>query len=113
MPESSTARDSTCGASPRLANSPRNIRAGRTSATYWSPAITFRPTPLRVDRERSATRAPGARDDRLEQPLRGSPACSITAANESAPSTSQIGGQQAGHAAAGEQLRRWLGRRSC
>ena len=46
VPESSTARDSTWGASPRRANSLRNIRAGRTSATYWSPAITLRPMPL-------------------------------------------------------------------
>src|SRR5439155_2469040 len=37
VPESSTARESTSGASPRRANSFRYIRAGRTSATYWSP----------------------------------------------------------------------------
>src|SRR6266550_5312606 len=47
VPESSTARDSTSGAIPRRANSFRYIRAGRTSATYWSPAMTFRPMPLR------------------------------------------------------------------
>src|SRR4030095_1106052 len=48
VPESSTARDSTCGARPRLENSPRNMRAGSTSATYWSPATTFSPTPLEL-----------------------------------------------------------------
>ena len=30
VPESSTARESTCGASPRRANSPRKVRAGST-----------------------------------------------------------------------------------
>ena len=39
VPESSTARVSTSGASPRRSNSSRNMRAGRTSATYWSPAV--------------------------------------------------------------------------
>ena len=35
-----------CGASSRRANSLRYIRAGSTSATYWSPAMTLRPRPL-------------------------------------------------------------------
>src|SRR3954451_5475661 len=43
VPESSTARDSTCGASPRRSNSPVNMRAGSTSATYWEPAMTASP----------------------------------------------------------------------
>src|SRR5438034_2895072 len=34
VPESSTARESTSGASPRRSNSRRNMRAGKTSATY-------------------------------------------------------------------------------
>ena len=46
VPESSTARERTSGARPRRANSSRNMRAGRTSATYWSPAMTLSPTPL-------------------------------------------------------------------
>src|SRR4051794_22223427 len=61
VPESSTARESTSGARPRRANSPRKARAGRTSATYWSPAITFIPTPLaftaRISRPRERARA--------------------------------------------------------
>ena len=46
VPESSTARLSTCGARPLRRNSSRNIRAGRTSATYWSPAVTLSPIAL-------------------------------------------------------------------
>src|SRR6478735_1120664 len=89
VPESSTARLSTWGASPRRANSVRNVRAGSTTATYWSPAITFRPIPLLLTAATSDPR-------RLVRDTIGSsrrwrkPACSMTAANDRAPSTSQI-----------------------
>lgn len=88
VPESSTARDSTCGASPRRANSPRNMRAGSTTATYWSPATTFSPIPL-------ALTAPISEPRRLTRSTIGAssrwrkPACSSTAANDSAPRISQ------------------------
>ena len=89
VPESSTARESTCGASPRRANSSRYIRAGRTSATYWSPAIMLRPSPLaftaRISFPRESARATiGAMMRRRK------PACSITAPKDSAPRISQI-----------------------
>ena len=84
VPESSTARLSTSGASPRRSNSSRNIRLGRTSATYWSPAVTFRlialaftarirlparPRP-RHDRQQKPVEEPGVLEDRRETPSR-------------------------------------------
>src|SRR5262249_60881341 len=43
VPESSTTRESTHGLYLRRLNSRRNVRAGRTIAMYWSPAMMFRP----------------------------------------------------------------------
>ena len=43
VPVSSTVRESMRGARPRRANSVRNTRLGRTTATYWSPATTLSP----------------------------------------------------------------------
>src|SRR5215211_5962712 len=88
VPESSTARLSTCGASPLRRNSSRYIRAGRTSATYWSPAVTLRPIPLEFTASmrlpRDLARVTIGRSSRSRKP-----ACSRIAANAIAASTSQ------------------------
>ena len=41
IPEAPTARDSTTGASPRSAIAFLNMRAGRTTAMYWSAVTMF------------------------------------------------------------------------
>ena len=61
VPESSTARLRTCGARPRLRNSPRNIRAGSTTATYWSPGGDVQADAARVDGEDQLAARSGAR----------------------------------------------------
>ncbi len=87
VPESSTARLSTCGARPLRRNSSRNIRAGRTSATYWSPAATLSPIALeftariRLPRDLALVTT-GCRSRSRK------PACSRIAANAIAASTS-------------------------
>ena len=69
VPESSTARDSIRGASPRLANSRGRSRLGMTIATYWSPAMMFRPMQVAMtDGDQAAGRL-GAGDDGPDEPL--------------------------------------------
>jgi hypothetical protein len=89
VPASSTVRDSIRGAIPRFANSARYTRLGMTMATYWSPAMTFSPiaVPMTAAISRPVERA-AARTGRISRSR--NPACSITAAKDRAPSTSQI-----------------------
>ena len=64
------------------------MRAGRTSATYWSPAVTFSQIPLaltaRIRLPRDFARVTIGRRSRSRKP-----ACSRIAANAIAASTSQ------------------------
>ena len=89
VPASSTVRDSMRGAIPRFSNSARYTRLGMTIATYWSPAMTFRPmqVPITAAIRRPVDLAP-ARMGRMRRSR--NPASSMIAAKERAPSTSQI-----------------------
>ena len=66
------------------------MRPGRTTATYWSPAIAFSPTPLEFDGEDQLRRVDCARATIGRRSRSRKPACSTIAAYDSAARTSQI-----------------------
>ena len=65
------------------------MRAGRTTATYWSPATAFSPTPLELTARMSWPRVL-ARATIGSSSLARKPACSTIAAYDNAARTSQI-----------------------
>ena len=98
VPESSTARTGPAGRARAGELLSGTSEAGSTSATYWSPAITFRPIPLALTARISLPRVL-ARDTIGASRRWRNPACSTTAANESAPSTNQTVVRKARHPA--------------
>ena len=69
VPESSTALRQHLGRQPAPLELLAEHPAGRTSATYWSPAITFKPIPLALTARIRLPSRPRPRHDRGQQPL--------------------------------------------